>query len=243
MEKLLEQFETHLARPEQYLIGSNVLRNKCLELNQGLFGSCNSGRFPAGPLTSLHTKGFDNDQIWEQIQLLNRPIVKYAKKRSKEIGEMATGYSALLPQVAVENDDQSEMELLSESSYSTEDYSRKTLPSGDRFFKRSEMNQFLQEEDRKYENSRNQQPVDNFDLFRETSEDEGDLLMYDDFFDPPNDNDLDDDDDANIDHEVISDSDHDLDDDEDSHHQSTHQRQQQKVSYSTIVLYSRDHEV
>jgi len=246
MQRLLQQFEVHLSRPERYLIGSDELKSKCLELNQELFSRCNSGRFPAGPLTTLHAKRFDNDQVWEQIQLLNRPTVKYAKKRHKEIGKMTSGYSAVLPQVVVDKDDlnheQSEMEFLSESSLSSEDSSRRTSASGHDFFSISEMNQFLQEEDRKHESSHDLLPpatVDDFDLFREMSEDEGDQLMYDDFFDPPNDfdhdlhhgdheiHDID-----GSDYEVDSDVDHDLDND--AQHQSTHQRQQQKVTCSKV---------
>ena len=244
MQKLLQQFEVHLSRPERYLIGSDELKNKCLELNQELFSHCNSGRFPAGPLRTLHAKRFDNDQVWEQIQLLNRPTVKYAKKRRKEIGKMTSGYSAVLPQVVDDLNhvhDQSETELLSESSLSSEDHPRRTSASGDNFFSISEMNQFLQEEDRKHESSQvNQLPlatVDDFDLFREISEDEGDQLVYDDFFDPPNDFDHHDDhgihDIDGSDYEV-----HDHNFDNDTQHQSTHQRQQQKVTCKHVKFVS-----
>ena len=240
MERLLQQFEVHLSCPEQYLSGSNELKINCLELNQELFSHCNSGRFPAGPLSALHTKGFDNDQVWEQIQLLNQPTMKYAKKRSKEIGKVTAGYSAMLPQ-AVDNDEQNEMELRSESSCSSDEYSKRTGTDGDRFFSISKMNQFLQEEDHKYESRQLPAPVDDFDMFREmSSEDEGDQLMYDDFFDPPNDdfdhdnaNQHHDDDlcgnDHNLDH---GDLDHDFGNDEEnsaSQYQSTHQKHQQKV--------------
>ena len=169
-------------------------------------------------LSALHAKAFDIDQIWEQIQLLNQPTVNYAKKSSKEIVKMTPSCSAVLPQAMY--DEQSKMKQLPESSYYSDEYSGKLFASGDRFFKISEMNQFLL--DHKYESSRGQQPVDDVDLFRELSS-EDDELMYDDFFDPPNDG---------FDHLDFGDCDLDIldfdDDTPDNQNQSTHTRHQQK---------------
>ena len=239
MERFLQEFEVNLSRPEQYLCGSDEVKKRCLVLDQELFAHCNTGRFPTGPLNALHTKGFDNDQIWEQVQLLNQPTVKYAKIKSKEIVKMTVGHSAVLPKV---DDEQSEVELLSESSSSSEELSRRLQGSSDNFFNISEMNKFLAEEDHKYQEQQMPIPqVDNFDLFREmSSEDECDQLMYDDFFDPPNDSDNCD---LNNDHNFHDSLDFDVDDngldqdaDKSSQHHSSHQKHQVKVQLYSIVI-------
>jgi len=185
-------------------------------------------------LSTLHTKGFDLNQIWEQIELLNQPTENYAKKSSKEIVKMTPSCLAILPQAMY--DEQSKMKQLPENSYYSYEHPRKLLASGDRFFKISEMNQFLLEEDDKYRSSWGQQPVDDIDLFRELSS-EDDELMYDDFFDPPNDDY--DNWDCVVDHDLEFDDDrdgHDSDDTTESQNQSTHARQQQKVS-TLLCIY------
>lgn len=204
MDKLLQQFEICFNSPEDYLDGSVELRNSCLNLNEELFSYCHdkTGRFPTGPLCVLHTKGFDNEQVWEQIELLNEPTIKYAKKKVKEIANMKTdpvvtdsvndGDEGAKPL----NDSDGNVEESEESDYYSDhldnsDVTSKRLPKRqDVFFNLSEMNKFLDDEDRKYENrlDNKQDGDDDIDLFREMSSDEEDNdLMYDDFFDPPND--------------------------------------------------------
>ena len=203
MDSLLQQFEICFSNPEDYLDVNVELKKGCLNLNEELFSYCHdkTGRFPTGPLCILHTKGFDNEQIWEQIQLLNEPTLKFARKKMKEITGMETNLAVTQ---SVDDDDDKPEELLSdidendaesEKSDHFNDYvngrdvgSKQSTQTQDVFFKLAEMNQFLQDEDRKYENRLDsKQDGDNdIDLFREmSSEEEDDHLMYDDFFDPP----------------------------------------------------------
>ena len=204
MDNLLQQFEICFSNPEDYLDVNLELKKGCLNLNEMLFSYCHSetGRFPTGPLCILHTKGFDNEQIWEQIQLLNEPTLKFAKKKITEITDMEI--NPALTQ-SVDDDDKPE-EVLSGTSDENDAESEKSAhhfndhvnsrdvgskqltQTQDIFFNLVEMNRFLQDEDCKYENRLDsKQDGDNdIDLFREmSSEDEDDCLMYDDFFDPP----------------------------------------------------------
>ena len=258
MDNLLRQFEVCLNSPESYLDGSVELRNSCLNLNEELFSYCHdkSGRFPTGPLCTLHTKGFDNEQVWEQIQLLNEPTIKCAKKKIQEIANMK------IPQAQGDSD---KAELLNDEEYSegseeecdhhfpddSEVTSRQSPKGQDLFFNLSEMNKFLQDEDRKYENrlDSKQNGDDDIDLFREMSSEEEDL-MYEDFFDSPND--YKDDGDEESDNEEEASSEQamdetgeqqlsDNDDDAVGNNQllSSHQKQQQKVAihiYNVFIV-------
>ena len=259
MDNLLQQFENCFSNPEDYLDGSVELRNSCLQLSEALFSYCydETGRFPTGPLCILHTQGFDNDQIWEQIQLLNEATVKFAKKKIKEINNMEIdsvvtqslndGDGELLSDNS-ENDSEEieESDHLSDHVSNNEVTPKQMTGTQDMFFNLSEMNKFLQDEDHKYENrlSGGQNEDNDIDLFREMSPEE-DHLMYDDFFDPPTDhienNGDDDDDDNDDDDENEGSSDKDLDEpaDQDNEientHLSSHQKQQQKVTRSHII--------
>ena len=251
MDNLLQQFEVCLNRPENYLGGSVELRNNCLSLNEELFSYCHdeSGRFPTGPLCTLHTKGFDNEQVWEQIQLLNEPTIKCAKKKIKEIANMK------IPQapddsdkVELSNDDEeygegSEDECDHHIPNDSEVTSRKSPKGQDLFFNLSEMNKFLQDEDRKYENrlDSKQNGDDDIDLFREMSSEEEDL-MYEDFFDSPNDHKDNGDEGSDSEEEASSEQVMDetgeqqlSDNDTVENNQllSSHQKQQQKVTISS----------
>lgn len=205
MDNLLHQFEICFTSPEDYLDSSVELRNSCLNLSEELFSYCHdkSGGFPTGPLCVLHTKGFDNEQVWEQIQLLNEPTIKFAKKKIKEITNMKTSRVATRSvddgdeEAELLNDNDENGEESEESAYHCSDHpdnsdvtSKQPPKRQDMFFNLSEMNKFLQDEDRKYENrlDSKQGGGDDIDLFREmSSEEEDNHLMYDDFFDSPSD--------------------------------------------------------
>lgn len=275
MDNLLQRFEICFSSPEDYLDGSVELRNNCLHLNEELFSYCydKTGRFPTGPLCILHTKGFDNEQIWEQIQLLNEPTIKYAKKKIKEIANMKICTIDTEPMEngnEMEDDDEvgplddndeenEEDDCQSDDVNSNDMTSKQAAGRQDMFFNLSEMNRFLQDEDRKYENrlDSKQDADDDIDLFREmSSEEEDNDLMYGDFFDPPNEhegnsgeeNDSEGENDSEED-EINSDEAMDvsveqqLSEDEDDSivedtQLSTHQKQQQKVMFIDLLMGS-----
>lgn len=106
--QFLEEFEAHLSTPEDYLNPSPELRSRCLagvktafdllqkhcratdsrEARSGAEGK-NAARsglgVPTGPLSELYVEGFDADQIWEQIQLVNEPMLAYLSKQVEKI--------------------------------------------------------------------------------------------------------------------------------------------------------------
>lgn len=270
MDNLLQQFEVCFSNPEDYLDVNVELKKGCLNLNEVLFSYCHdkTGRFPTGPLCILHTKGFDNEQIWEQIQLLNEPTVKFAKKKMKEIANMEINPAVTQsmddgdkPEELLSDNDENDAE--SESERSDHDFndhvnsrdlaSKQSTQTQDMFFNLAEMNRFLQDEDRKYENRLDsKQDGDNdIDLFREMSSEEDDQLMYNDFFDPPNnrkeninsdrEDSEEESDDENAGDEVIDESvEQQLSDDQemDDTELSSHQKQQQKV-INTFHVFCR----
>ena len=88
-EKFLAEFESDLSAPESYLQPSDHLRDRCLNGVKTVFDfykkcckeTLSTGlKVPTGPLTELYTDGFDNEQIWEEIELLNEPVLKCLKK-------------------------------------------------------------------------------------------------------------------------------------------------------------------
>ena len=256
MDSLLQQFDICFSNPEDYLDGSVKLKKSCLSLNKELFSYCHdkSGRFPKGPLSILHTKGFDNEQIWEQIQLLNEPTLKFAKKKIKEITEMKIssvdaedndcGDGAVLSSEHDESGDESE-ESIDGHTNGNDVAPKQSARTQDVFFNLAEMNRFLQNEDLKYESrlDSKQNGDNDIDLFREmSSEEEDNHLMYDDFFDPPID-DKDNSEETNSEgeneigtDEAMDESEQELSNDNEMDDLSSHQKQQQKVI--NIIIFS-----
>ena len=91
MEKFLSNFRDDLIKPENYLNPSEETRAKTLAGLKRLFSLyqkfaredlrrlSNLGGFEpisTGPLRELYTDGLDSDQVWEQIQMLNEPVVQ-----------------------------------------------------------------------------------------------------------------------------------------------------------------------
>lgn len=91
MEDFLTDFGTYLANPESYENPTEDLKVKSLAGLKKVFdyyqkfareslqqletkGGCK--HVSTGPLTELYTEGLDEDQIWEQIQLVNEPVIK-----------------------------------------------------------------------------------------------------------------------------------------------------------------------
>ena len=109
--KFLEDFEAHLSNPEDYLNPTPELRARCLAGVKTLFdalqkycrdtnsqanSSIHKSRvgktkkltpIPTGPLPELYVEGFDVDQIWEQIQLVNEPLLAHLTKQVEKISK------------------------------------------------------------------------------------------------------------------------------------------------------------
>lgn len=73
------QFDTCLRDPVAYLDTSEEVRSSCLGGVKVLFEFCKgyaqSSPVPTGPLTELCTDGFCDESVWEQVELLNEPVL------------------------------------------------------------------------------------------------------------------------------------------------------------------------
>lgn len=91
MEDFLSDFNAHLSSPDSYLHPTKELKAKSLEALKTFFnfykkyavgelgaleGKPGCRPVNTGPLSELYTEGLDSDQIWEQIQLANVPVLK-----------------------------------------------------------------------------------------------------------------------------------------------------------------------
>lgn len=89
--EFLAEFRSTLSAPESYLNPSPELSSKCLIGLKTVFDfykKCSengSVKIPTGPLSELFTEGFDNEQIWEEIQLVNEPVIDYMGKLLSEM--------------------------------------------------------------------------------------------------------------------------------------------------------------
>ena len=77
-EQFLDLFKRELSVPEGYLEPSEALRTGCLAGVELVFGSLkrSGGALPTGPLERLYTAAFDEEQVWEEVELANEPAVR-----------------------------------------------------------------------------------------------------------------------------------------------------------------------
>ena len=75
--RVLNKFRRKLSAPELYLEPSQSLESGCLSEVELLFRCLRQspGNHPVGPLQQLYTADFDEDQVWEEVQLTNEPAL------------------------------------------------------------------------------------------------------------------------------------------------------------------------
>lgn len=78
IEKFLDLFRRELSEPEYYLDPRESLQSECLAGVKLLFNALkrSGSELPTGPLQQLYTAGFDEDQVWEEVQLTNEPAMR-----------------------------------------------------------------------------------------------------------------------------------------------------------------------
>ncbi|KAJ3108331.1 u3 small nucleolar ribonucleoprotein MPP10 [Phlyctochytrium planicorne] len=80
-EKLLKSLQKDvLSNPSQFLLPSEPLSSRLLSVSKWIFDAAKKhDPYQMSPLPELHVDGFDMDQVWEQIQLQNGPMMEYLK--------------------------------------------------------------------------------------------------------------------------------------------------------------------
>ena len=103
MEEFFADFKSTLDRVENYMNPTDELKARSLTGLKKVFdfyqkfakeelrcvgdlGRCKP--VSTGPLSELYTEGLDSDQIWEQIQLVNEPVVKGLSPVAASIASM-----------------------------------------------------------------------------------------------------------------------------------------------------------
>lgn len=91
MDDFLAEFNAHLSSPQSYLNPTEEFRKRsrdALKTMFDLYKGFAAGKLgkmatqpgckniDTGPLPELYVDGLDNDQIWEQIELVNKPVIK-----------------------------------------------------------------------------------------------------------------------------------------------------------------------
>ena len=98
MDQLLSTFRSVLSNPENYLDPTERMRETCLQSTKQAYAICKSSAagVPTGPLAELYTEGFDIEQVWEQLQLLNVSLLSHV---SREV-DKTVDFTLLSPSVA-----------------------------------------------------------------------------------------------------------------------------------------------
>ena len=172
----LLSFQTELSDPLVYLEPSSGSGDCCLHGMKTVFDMCKgSSSLRTGPLSQLYTEGFDNDQIWEEVQLLNEPALDHLSKAVHKVSSLAGRLEFLRPCRTMAEpsghegdqlEDWSEREGMEGSQGESDEDSEEDLSSNmgegevgeervkgtgrnsvvdDRFFKLSEMEHFLEQ--------------------------------------------------------------------------------------------------
>ena len=110
----LSDFTLQLAPPASYIDPSTELRTKTLDSLKYMFdfykkfASEELSAFESrpgckhvdtGPLSELYTEGLDQDQIWEQLELVNKPVIEALSGAAKHLSaKLERGECRLLAQ-------------------------------------------------------------------------------------------------------------------------------------------------
>ncbi|XP_018044936.1 PREDICTED: U3 small nucleolar ribonucleoprotein protein MPP10 isoform X2 [Atta colombica] len=159
-------------------------------------------------LPELVIEGFDEEQIWQQLELQNESEIAHI---FSDISILSEGKKLTIPvssrkpePIQIENDNlaqeaegipdekESEDENVEIKNNSQKKYKKKSSIVDDKFFKLQELNEYLTKEERKEKQGKDNAGSDDesLDLFNEGSEEEdGDniekYIKYADFFDSP----------------------------------------------------------
>lgn len=197
---VLEIFSSCTKNPEQFLGVQDHIATRLLGLTKELYDL--QSRSSRNELSELVLDGFEEEQVWQQLELRNKPLLK---ETVSKVSRTATRYARpslgiwLLDRVFREEAlpsplrEESASSLEPELEVRTEEkqVARSRPPRfavDDRFFRLSELSSFLDREDaRQEEESDSEESVDYFEEPPSDDEDgkSGKNATYKDFFDPP----------------------------------------------------------
>ena len=114
MDEFLLDFNAHLSSPQSYLNPTEEFKKRsrnALKTMFDLYKNFAAGKLgkiatqpgckniDTGPLPELYIDGLDNDQIWEQIELVNKPVIKGLTGVVNRLSlQIESGQFRLLPQ-------------------------------------------------------------------------------------------------------------------------------------------------
>merc|ERR1712166_977638 len=205
----LDKFVEQVALRPHVLVAQDaeLADSVCLPALKELFDTakqCEPKQF--GVLPTLLLEGFDVDQIWHQIHLRNKPLVRYLKKCAKRLASEMDEISLCPEPVqskkskaqSEDEDSDSDAEVSGEEEEpAAAPKKKKPRRAGgleDGFFDMDEMEEFLEEQERAPEPGEepdsDEEDSDEVDYFEDvgSEEDEHDDekgARYGDFFDPP----------------------------------------------------------
>lgn len=222
MEDILDKFNSFTEKPVKFLTVQKDVKDDITSLVKSLYDLTKSEEFSDGrkrkgsALPKLIVKDFDEEQIWQQIDLQNTQC--WDQLVWDVANSMSTKKDLTFPVRIKDEEDESqedeEMETKSQSEEEEEEIEekpktkksqkesnlKKKIKSSivdDKFFKLNEMEQFLlQEEKEKKAASDSEDSIDLFDDVDDESGEEGAQGMYNDFFDDEDGNEDDNQDDS-----------------------------------------------
>ncbi|XP_075808821.1 U3 small nucleolar ribonucleoprotein MPP10 [Microtus pennsylvanicus] len=90
LERCLREIKKATSRPECFLTIQNGLASKFTSLTKVLYDFnkiLENGRISGSPLRKLEINSFDDEQIWQQLELQNEPILQYFQNAVNETVE------------------------------------------------------------------------------------------------------------------------------------------------------------
>ena len=168
--RVLNKFSKDLSTPELYLEPRKSLVTGCLNGVEVLFRILrqSAGHLPVGPLQELYTTNFDEDQVWEEVQLTNEPALLFLSRVVERLRPGVQLVAGELEEVEEEEQDEEageqveeEMEQKEEEEVQEEDKDGDDVEESqkvekcqqkrridDSFFSISAMEQYLESADR-----------------------------------------------------------------------------------------------
>ncbi|XP_051004635.1 U3 small nucleolar ribonucleoprotein protein MPP10 [Acomys russatus] len=121
LERCLREFRKATSRPECFLTIQNGLASNFTSLTKVLYDFnkiLETGRFSGSPLQKLAINGFDDEQIWQQLELQNEPILQHFQKAVSEAIEDED--ISLLPESEDEECEEDALEMEADSQENLE---------------------------------------------------------------------------------------------------------------------------